>query len=147
MPGHLIRRLHQVSVSLFMDEMAENEIDMTPVQFAALVAIGQTPAMDQATLASRIANDRATIGGVTDRLIQKKLVRREISPHDRRAKALYLTAQGEELYKHIAPKVKKVQDRILTGLNREEKKLFLALLQKSVDAVNDQSRAPLRLTT
>ena len=42
-PGHLIRRAHQVSVAIFMEETAE--FGVTPVQFAILSAlIGQPSA-------------------------------------------------------------------------------------------------------
>ena len=36
-PGHLIRRAHQVSVAIFMEETADFEV--TPVQFAILNAL------------------------------------------------------------------------------------------------------------
>ena len=44
---------------------------LTSVQFAALDAIAQQPAIDQATLAATISFDRATIGGVIERLESK----------------------------------------------------------------------------
>ena len=51
MPGHLIRRLHQISVSLFAARMAEAGLDLTSVQYAALVTVRENPGLDQATLA------------------------------------------------------------------------------------------------
>ena len=39
MPGHLIRRLHQISTHVFMTRTREAGFDLTPVQFAALDAI------------------------------------------------------------------------------------------------------------
>ena len=36
MPGHLIRRLHQLSTATFSEQMKAAGIDMTSVQFAAL---------------------------------------------------------------------------------------------------------------
>ena len=71
MPGHLIRRLHQISVSVFTSQAAGAGFDVTPVQFAALSTIEAYPAIDQAGLARLIAYDRVTIGGVVDRLVQK----------------------------------------------------------------------------
>ena len=65
MPGHFIRRLQQVAVSLFADRVG---LEMTPVQFAALAAVAQRPRIDQARLSALIGYDRATIGGVIDRL-------------------------------------------------------------------------------
>lgn len=146
MPGHLVRRLNQASVSVFMDETGKKGFDLTPVQYAALNAIEARPGLDQATLASRIAYDRVTIGGVVDRLVQKELARRETNPSDRRARNLFVTDKGVQALIEIRPIVKDVQSILLEGLDDAERREFVRLLQKACEAVNDRSRAPLRLT-
>lgn len=146
MPGHLIRRLNQTSVSVFMDETGKKGFDLTPVQYAALNAIEATPGLDQATLASHIAYDRVTIGGVVDRLEQKDLVRRETNPKDRRARTLHLTDKGSETLAEIRPIVRETQALLLSGLSAVEREQFVGLLQKACEAVNERSRAPLRIT-
>jgi DNA-binding MarR family transcriptional regulator len=146
MPGHLVRRLNQAAVSVFMDETGKKGFDLTPVQYAALSAIEAKPGMDQATLASRIAYDRVTIGGVVDRLVQKELVRRETNPNDRRARNLFVTEKGTQALSEIRPIVKDVQSILLEGLDADERRQFISLLQKACEAVNDRSRAPLRVT-
>lgn len=146
MPGHLIRRLNQTSVSVFMDETGKKGFDLTPVQYAALNAIEAAPGLDQATLASHIAYDRVTIGGVVDRLEQKELLRRETNPKDRRARTLYLTGKGSETLAEIRPIVRETQTLLLSGLTTAEREQFVGLLQKACEAVNERSRAPLRIT-
>lgn len=144
-PGHMIRRLHQISVSVFAARIAEAGFDLTPVQFAALAVIDEHPRIDQATLAGLIAYDRVTIGGVVDRLCQKGFVARTVSKQDRRARELELTPQGRKILALVAPVVRDVQNRILAGLSAEERSTFVALLRKATEAGNDLSRAPLRL--
>jgi DNA-binding MarR family transcriptional regulator len=146
MPGHLVRRLNQAAVSVFMDETGKKGFDLTPVQYAALSAIEAKPGLDQATLASRIAYDRVTIGGVVDRLVQKELVRRETNPSDRRARNLFVTEKGTQALTEIRPIVKDVQSILLEGLDADERRQFIGLLQKACEAVNERSRAPLRMT-
>lgn len=146
MPGHLVRRLNQAAVSVFMDETGKKGFDLTPVQYAALSAIEAKPGLDQATLASRIAYDRVTIGGVVDRLVQKELVRRETNPSDRRARNLFVTEKGTQALSEIRPIVKDVQSILLEGLDADERRQFISLLQKACEAVNERSRAPLRVT-
>ena len=97
MPGHLIRRLHQISTHVFMTRTREAGFDLTPVQFAALDAIRESPGIDQAGLADAVAKDRATIGAVADRLEQKGLLSRKINAQDKRARILALTDEGEAL--------------------------------------------------
>lgn len=144
MPGHLVRRLQQVSVAIFIDEVGLVGSDITPVQFAALATTEENPGIDQATLAGLIAYDRTTIGGVVDRLVQKGLLERKVSGRDRRARELQISQQGAELLRTIEPAVEKAQQRILNGLNKSEARLFLELLRKATAAVNELSRAPMR---
>lgn len=146
MPGHLIRRMNQAAVSIFMEETGKKGFDLTPVQYAALSAINTKPGLDQATLANHIAYDRVTIGGVVDRLVQKNLIRREISPTDRRARELYLTDDGSKVLTDIRPIVINLQELLLIGLKPAEREQFIGLLRKASDAVNERSRAPLRIS-
>ncbi len=130
MPGHLIRRAHQASTALFHEHMTREGVDITPFQFAALSAIKLNPGVDQATIAAWVACDRATMGGVVDRLVEKKFVLRTVSPKDRRARVLTLTDSGAEVLIHIEQVAAKVQDEITHGLNEDERQTLVALLQK-----------------
>jgi DNA-binding MarR family transcriptional regulator len=132
MAGHLIRRLQQQSTQVFQARTQAAGFDLTSVQFAALDAIGQQPGIDQAGLAAAISFDRATIGGVIDRLEHKGLVRRAISAQDRRARLLNLTAEGERLRAVIRPLVERLQADILGPLSPGERADFLALARKAL---------------
>lgn len=145
MPGHLIRRLQQISVSIFAEGMKSEGIDLTSPQFAALTILDENPGIDQATLAGMIALDRPTIGGVIERLAGKGLVERKTSESDRRAKSLTLTSAGKEMVKRMRPLVVETQSKILDGLSDEEKEQFTILATKITQLHNDQSRAPLVL--
>ncbi|QIZ82656.1 winged helix-turn-helix transcriptional regulator [Thalassovita gelatinovora] len=143
MAGHLIRRLNQISVSVFNDRMREAGFDVTPVQFSALSVLSTNPQVDQATLAGLIGHDRVTMGSVLDRLHNKGLIERKTSPNDRRAKVLNLTDKGRNLLAQATPIVWALQTDILAGLNEDERSEMLRLMQKTVDAGNQLSRAPL----
>ncbi|WP_420569356.1 MarR family winged helix-turn-helix transcriptional regulator [Thalassovita sp.] len=130
MPGHLIRRAHQASTALFHEHMSREGIDITPFQFAAMSAIKLNPGVDQATVAAWVACDRATMGGVVDRLVEKKFVERTVSPKDRRARVLTLTDSGAEVLSHIEKVAARVQDEITHGLNAEERETLVHLLHK-----------------
>jgi len=145
MPGHLIRRLQQISSSVFAQHMKDLGMDLTSPQFAALTVIEAYPSIDQATLAGAIAFDRATIGGVVDRLVSKGFVERVTNPKDRRARVLTLTPKGEAILVRLRPVVKTSQDAILSCLADHEKSDFLRLAAKIATSANALSRAPLHL--
>ncbi|MEY8842589.1 MarR family winged helix-turn-helix transcriptional regulator, partial [Cribrihabitans sp. XS_ASV171] len=96
-------------------------------------------------VAGLIAYDRATLGKVIDRLDERGLVRRTISDRDRRARALTLTPAGQDLLAAARPHVEAVQPAILSGLDTQERDLFIQMLEKVTMAGNDRSRAPLVL--
>ena len=145
MPGHLIRRLQQISASVFADNMKALGLDLTSPQFAALRILRDHPGIDQATLAGLIAYDRPTIGGVVDRLAAKGLVQRQTSQEDRRSKSLTLTPEGAALLDKLLPVVIASQDELLAGLTEPERREFVRLAAKVAEAGNARSRAPLKL--
>jgi DNA-binding MarR family transcriptional regulator len=132
MPGHLIRRLHQQSTQVFQARMQAAGYDLTSVQFAALDAIADQPGIDQASLATTISFDRATIGGVIDRLEHKGLVRRVVGAHDRRSRQLHLTPAGKRWLAACRPVVEDLQADILAPLSRAERAAFVALAHKAL---------------
>jgi len=132
MPGHLIRRLNQLSTLIFAKRMQEAGLDLTSVQFAAMDAIIAKPGIDQAGIAAAIAYDRATIGGVIDRLEQKGLIMRVTSLRDRRAKEVRPTELGRNIYTQIQPIVADLQSDILGGLSETEQAQFVELAGKII---------------
>ena len=134
MAGHVIRRLHQMSTHVFLCRMRDAGFDLTPVQFAALHVIRQDPGIDQATIAAKIAYDRATIGGVIDRLEQKNLLERKVSRHDRRAREVELTPAGERLLDAVGPIIEDLQRDILPGLSNDERAMLISLGRKAIHA-------------
>lgn len=140
LPGHLLRRMHQISVGIFMSET--EKINLTPIQFAALQAVSQHPGIDQKTLAQSIALDTSTIGGVIDRLEARGLIERQASKEDRRVRLLTLSKDGEKTLQLAIPIMLEVQKKILSPLSTAEKQLFMKLLNQLVQANNEFSRAP-----
>ena len=136
MPGHLIRRMHQASQAIFDAEVTTAGIDLTSVQFAALTMIAANPGLDQARLATAIAFDRATTGGVIDRLEAKGLVRREIVKTDRRARRLHLEAAGATTLEAAMPVVRHAQTLMLKSLSEREQATLLRLLSKAVQSID-----------
>lgn len=140
LPGHHIRRLHQIAVAVFLQETEAHGI--TPVQFAALQAVANTPGLDQRSLAARIGLDTSTLANVVDRLETRGWMQRNASPEDKRVRLLTLTHEGEQLLASVLPDMHRAQERILAPLPKTERKEFMRMLRTLVDANNELSRAP-----
>lgn len=132
MPGHLIRRAQQLSTAIFNEKMAE--FDLTSVQFIALVAVSEIKGLDATRLAELIHFDRATIGGVIERLERKALIARETSQHDKRIKELAITPAGKAIIAVSFQTVEAVQEELLAPLSAKERVTLLSLLDRVVEA-------------
>lgn len=139
-PGYYIRRLHQISVAIFLQQT--EAFGITPVQYAALQTVGMSPNIDQRTLARTIGLDTSTIAGVIDRLESRGLLLRTASIEDRRVRQLSVTDAARQLLAEVAPAMLKAQQLILEPLVPEEKAEFIRLLRQLVSKNNDLSRAP-----
>jgi DNA-binding MarR family transcriptional regulator len=141
-PGYLFRRMQQIAVSIFVEEC--KAFDLTPVQYAALIAIHTHPGIDATRLSAVIAFDRSTLGNVIERLQAKELIERNPSPADKRVKLLTLSRSGAAVLRAIMPSVNRAQQRMLQPLKAADRKTLMALLTQLVDLNNEASRVPLR---
>lgn len=141
-PGHLIRRLQQIGVAIFMDET--KSFNITPVQYSALLAVEMHPGIDQATLVDIIAYDRTTIGNVVSRLEAKKWIKRVPGSRDRRSKNLTITSKGRKVLRAIDSRVDRAQELILAPLRPAERRVFIIMLERLVKLNNSRSRVPLK---
>ncbi|HKA80769.1 MAG TPA: MarR family transcriptional regulator [Xanthobacteraceae bacterium] len=139
--GHLIRRMNQISVAIFLEET--RALGLTTVQYAALNMIDEVPNIDQARLSSMIAFDTTTLVKVLDRLTEKGLITRTRSQTDRRKQLLNATAQGREVVRRIQPMIDRSEQRILAPLSPADQRKFMEMLTQLVNVNNVYSRAPL----
>ena len=139
-PGYYIRRLHQISVGIFLQELSE--LGVTPVQYAALQTVANQPGIDQRTLARTVALDASTTGGVVDRLEQRGVLERRAAPTDRRVRQWWLTAAGDQLLADAVPAMLQAQQQILAPLTERQRAEFMRLMRIVVDENNALSRAP-----
>jgi DNA-binding MarR family transcriptional regulator len=126
-PGHLIRRAHQLAVGTFAKTHGKQ---ITPVQYAILRALQDTPGIDQVTLADRVALDTSTTADIAARLDAKGWIVRELLP--RRQRALHLTPEGEAVLAEMLPRVAPMYAQLLDALEPAERDEFLRLLRKFV---------------
>jgi DNA-binding MarR family transcriptional regulator len=143
-PGHLVRRLNQIAVALFLEEVGD--LDLTPRQYATLRMIETTPGIDQATLSNRIAMDKTTIVKIVDRLVEKGWITRERSDVDRRTNRLNLTPTGGAVLQQALPRLERCDTRLLAPLTRADQQRFMEMLNHLVQVNNVHSRAPMKTT-
>ena len=134
-PGYLIRRAHQAATAAF--SAATADLDLTPVQFSALLAIKDNPDIDATRVSEMISFDRTTIGHVLERLERKKLIARKSGVHDKRTKLIRLTSKGQAVIREVSSRVDGIAEHILQPFSAGDRALLLRLLGKFRDPSNE----------
>lgn len=91
------------------------------VQWSTLTQLSMSEGdLVQKDLAVRVGIDSPTMVGVLDRLAKAAFVERRVSPHDRRANTVHLTATGQQMLRTSERELRKVRDRLLKGFTSAE---------------------------
>ena len=139
-PGFMIRRAHQIAVSLFLEETGE--LGITNRQYGILLVLKAQPGIDQITVAKLLGLDRSTTGMVLGKLEEGGLVGRVVGVDDRRKRSLKLTPAGERMLTRLAGPARRAQERVLSAFSPKEREMFLDLLDKFARAFNETTRVP-----
>ncbi len=140
-PGFMLRRAHQIAVSVFLAETAE--LGVTTTQYGVLYLLARRGGLDQASVARLLGLDRSTTALVVRKLEQRGLVGRSIDPADRRRHCLVLTQAGQDMLPRLSSLAAQSRARLLEPLAPAEQAALLALLGKLITAFNATARVPL----
>ena len=132
-PIHLLHRAGQCAADIFQSEMETG--DLTPRQFAVLVAVAQHEGLSQTQLVDRTGVDRSTLADIVRRMLKKGLVQRRRTKEDARAYAVKLTEEGWRVLRSTEPKARRVDARILEALPAQQRDRFLDDLTTIVQAL------------
>ncbi|MEC9185312.1 MAG: MarR family winged helix-turn-helix transcriptional regulator [Pseudomonadota bacterium] len=126
--GHLMRRANQRHAAIFFEGL--NDQQLTPMQFAVLVKIGDEEEVSQNRLGRLAAMDPATVQGVVRRLKERALIDARPDPDDGRRSLWRLSETGEALVAATVPIAEQITEKTLEPLSKSERSTFLALLRK-----------------
>jgi MarR family transcriptional regulator, lower aerobic nicotinate degradation pathway regulator len=140
-PGFMLRRAHQISVSLFM--LQPDALNVTTTQYGVLVILRACEGLDQISLAKKVGLDRSTTGLVVKKLEKQGYIVRIADPQDLRRKVIVLTAKGERKLESLKEVAARSQELALSAFTPAEAKQFLSLLTKFVQHFNETTRAPI----
>ncbi len=143
-PGHLIRRLHQIHVAIFLEECAA--FNLTPVQFGVLNVLYRSNSLEQVAIAGKLGIDRNNAADVIRRLERRGLLQRPTSTKDKRVKLTRITNKGRRLVDAVYPAMVEAQRRFVGPLSDEEYDQLMFLMEKLVIENNEESRAPWRIS-
>ena len=126
--GYWLRRAYQRHMAIFAGIMSD--LDLTSMQFAALVKLHELKAVSQTELGRLTGMDRATISGVVARLKRRNLVLYKPDPLDKRSRIIALTPAGDALLVEAMQRIGRVTEQTLEPIDAADRDSLRAILQK-----------------
>ena len=143
--GYRLRRSHETVFNDFLNNVTARlgtgkpgSGGLTPGQFGVMAIIAANPGLKQIELGGALGVDRSTIVAAVDKLEKRGLVERRPVPHDRRAHALNLTAEGQRVYKKALGLIERHEAKIAGALSVPERAQLLLLLDKIMTAAESK---------
>ena len=127
-PGYQIRRLHQLSVAVFLDCL--QHVNLTPIQYTILVIIDMEPGVEQTSIASRAGLDASTVADVVKRLVKHGMIKREVGIRDKRSRVAFITSSGKVAITDAAPLIEDAIQSMLSPLAIDEQQNFLSMIDR-----------------
>lgn len=129
-PGLLLARANADSIAATGSAIAPYGLRVRSYAVLAAAASGSRPT--QRELAEFLRLDPSQVVTLIDELETRGLVRREVEPTDRRAKAIVTTEAGEALHATATLAVAASHDRRLAALSPDEVETLVGLLGRIV---------------
>lgn len=138
--GHVALRAHQIVLEEF--GTAESRTD-----YAVLACADEFGPLSQSDVSRRTGIDAADLVGILRRLEARGAVARSGDPADRRRNAVTITRTGAAEIRRLERAAGRAQARLLEPLAEEDRRAFIASLQRLVDhhthlAIGDAEARP-----
>lgn len=121
---HDVSRLRRIVFDDFMKPLG-----VTRSQWWVLAYLSRQDGMIQSDLANVLDLGKAALGGLIDRLESSSFVERRADEADRRVKRVYLSSKGAQIVKEMRIKSHDMSERILAGLDHDNRHLLANMLQ------------------
>jgi MarR family transcriptional regulator, lower aerobic nicotinate degradation pathway regulator len=130
--GYLLARLGDASRRRWAQALEPEGLH--PRHFGVMTMVAAQPGMSQQQLHEKTAIDPSSMVAVIDDLQARGLAERRPDPDDRRARAIFLTEQGEQTLKRVRGLAAEQQREFFAALSAEERRELHVLLRKLADA-------------
>ncbi|KJS68466.1 MAG: hypothetical protein JL50_05605 [Peptococcaceae bacterium BICA1-7] len=122
--------LDNIQKIVMPEELIKIELSVSRFELAALMLAERHDNITMSALAQGMSVPMSTATGVVDRLVRKKLLKRDRSEEDRRIVTVALTEEGSELLEKVKKHLRLFFDRVKSLLTEEEFETGINLIRK-----------------
>ncbi|WP_332689335.1 MarR family winged helix-turn-helix transcriptional regulator [Bosea sp. (in: a-proteobacteria)] len=112
----------------------ETRYGLVRPEFVALYAVGLRGGVAAKNIVASAGLPKNTLSRAIQKLLQRRLLKRESDPDDLRSYVLALTPAGRAIFDETMPRMVQQQTAMLAGLSEAEQKQLCELLDKMVIA-------------
>lgn len=112
----------------------EERFGLSVTEWRVIAIVGRYPGTTATGVAESAAMDKVAVSRAVGRLIDAGRLERRDNHDDRRAKCLYLSAEGQSIHDAIVPAAKAFERDLLEALDADERRRFLRSLERLADA-------------
>jgi DNA-binding MarR family transcriptional regulator len=146
-PSHLLHRVLQMALDLFVEEAGPGAVTQRQFAVLAAVAVAADEGPTQSRLVKATGIDRSTLADMVARMIDKGLLTRERSVKDARANSVGLTDLGRHTLSDMTPKVAAADSRLLAHLSAGKRDSFIKLLREFIRSGEETQEGTLELAS
>lgn len=111
-------------------EVYRDEFGLTIPQWRVIAHLAEHKELTAKRLGDMANLDKSTASRAIAQLEEKQLLEKTVSPNDKRASILFLSEQGWQLYRALAPKALAWETKLLEAFSESEKQLLYKVLNK-----------------
>jgi DNA-binding MarR family transcriptional regulator len=125
---HLVPAIHRAThrIGIYLADLREFSLSQGESHILAqLAASGPASVAD---LHRGLAHKRSTLTSILDRLVERGLVVREVSPADRRTFIITPTARGRRVARRVHRHLEELERAVVAGVSADEVRAFTKVL-------------------
>jgi DNA-binding MarR family transcriptional regulator len=110
----------------------ETRYGLVRPEFGALYAVGLREGVAAKNIVASTGLPKNTLSRAIQKLLHRRLLRREVDPEDMRSYVLFLTPAGRAIFEEAMPVMLKQQDALLAPLSELEQRQLCQLMDKLI---------------
>ena len=130
------RAMKQIDL-FFKDHLKPGGVELTKVQWLMLKLLNREDGQPQNQLAFLTNRDKASLTRLIDTMERKNLVARIPSKKDQRINHIYLTKNGERIYRESMPIVNRLIEIVEKDVTDEEIETVIRVMKKIIENLKE----------
>lgn len=136
--GMLIDRTLRMIKLRYLQTFRAAGVDITPEQWALIDQLYHSNGISQNELANGTFKNAPTVSRIIDLLCKKGWTKRTRREDDRRSFNIFLTNEGEEIVKHLLPKVTHLRELGRKDISDKDYETFVSIMNKVYENYQDE---------